>query len=170
MSVDTRRLEAKLSDLAKIDLMKGVKQATLFVQGEAKALCGGFKISKGELRQSIYTATEYEGDICRGVCYTNKEYAPYVEFGTGPNGQKSHAGVSPDVPWVYGQTGWKIPADAMSLSEAEAYGLGVARGKDGTILGYYTNGQATKPFMYPALKNNEREAADIIMNYVRDRL
>lgn len=170
MSVDTRKLEAKLSDLAKVDLMQGVKRATVFVQGEAKALCSGFKISKGELRQSIYTATENEGDICRGVCYTNKEYAPYVEFGTGPNGQKSHAGVSPEVPLVYAQTGWTIPADAMSLSEAETYGLGVARGKDNTILGYYTNGQAAKPFMYPALKNNEKEAADIIFDYVRSKL
>lgn len=170
MSVDTRRLEAKLSDLARIDLMKGVKRATVFVQGEAKALCGGFKISKGELRQSIYTATENEGDICRGVCYTNKEYAPYVEFGTGPNGQKSHAGVSPNVSLVYSQTGWTIPANAMSVGDAEAYGLGVAKNSDGEVLGYYTKGQPAKPFMYPALKNNEREAADIIMNYVRDRL
>lgn len=170
MSVDTRRVEAKLSELAKIDLMPGVKQATLFVQGEAKAFCGGFKISKGELRQSICVATESEEDICRGVCYTNKEYAPYVEFGTGPNGQKSHAGVSPNVSLAYSQTGWTIPASAMSAGDAEAYGFGVAKNPDGEVLGYYTNGQPAKPFMYPALKNNEKEVADIIYDYVRRKL
>lgn len=170
MTIEMRELEGKLNNLSKIDLIQGIKQAVSFIQGEAKALCGGFKISKGELRQSIYTATESEGDICRGICYTNKSYAPYVEFGTGPNGQESHTGTSPNVSVVYNQNGWVIPPDAMSISEAEAYGLGVARGKDDEILGYYTNGQAAAPFMYPALKNNEKAVADIIADYVRSQL
>lgn len=169
MSVEYRQLEARLSQLAKIDLMKGVKKATVHVQKEARALCGGFKLPKGELRQSIYTATEYEGDICRGVCYTNNEHAAFVEFGTGPNGQASHAGISPNVDYAWGRKGWTIPGNAMSLSEAETYGL-LPVEEDGEIIGYYTNGQAAKPFMYPALKNNEKEATEIIADYVRRRL
>lgn len=170
MSVEMRELEARLNNLAKVDLMQGVKKATAHVQQEAKALCGGFKISKGELRQSIYTATEYEGDICRGVCYTNKEYAPYVEFGTGPVGQKNHEGISPNVTIAYSQSGWKIPADAMSVEEAEIYGLGIAKNSMGEVIGYYTKGQPAHPFMYPALKNSEREVADIIANELRSQL
>lgn len=170
MSVEMRELEARLNNLAKVDLMQGVKKATAHVQQEAKALCGGFKISKGELRQSIYTATEYEGDICRGVCYTNKEYAPYVEFGTGPVGQKNHEGISPNVAIAYSQSGWRIPASAMSVEDAEVYGLGIARNSAGEVIGYYTNGQPAHPFMYPALKNSEKEVEDIIANELRSQL
>ena len=41
----------------------------------------------------------------------------------------------------------------MPLREAEEYGFGIAM-KDGKVIGYYTNGQSARPFMYPALKNN----------------
>lgn len=160
----------RLNNLAKVDLMQGVKKATLHIQQEAKALCGGFKISRGELRQSIYTATEYEGDVCRGICYTNKEYAPYVEFGTGPTGQKSHEGISPNVAIAYSQSGWTIPAHAMSVEDAEAYGLGIARNASGEIVGYYTKGQPAHPFMYPALKDNAEDAAQIIADTIRSEL
>lgn len=170
MSVEYRQLEATLEKLAKVDLMQGVKKATAFVQGEAKALCGGFKISSGELRGSIYTATENEGDVCRGICYTNKKYAPYVEFGTGPTGQEHHAGISPNVDVAYTQTGWTMPASAMSLEDAEAYGFGIAKNENGEVIGYYTNGQPAHPFMYPALKNNEKEVTEIILNDARSQI
>ena len=82
--------------------------------------------------------------------YTNSEYAPYVEFGTGPTGQAHHNGISPDVDPVYSQSGWMISADAMSPDDAEQYGFGIAKGKDGEVIGYYTKGQVAQPFMYPA--------------------
>ena len=74
----------------------------------------------------------------------------YVEFGTGPTGQAHHNGISPDVDPVYSQSGWMIPADAMSPDDAEQYGFGIAKGKDGEVIGYYTKGQVAQPFMYPA--------------------
>ena len=33
---------------------------------------------------------------------------------------------------------------------AEQYGFGIAKGKDGEVIGYYTKGQVAQPFMYPA--------------------
>ena len=81
----------------------------------------------GELRQSILTQMEIYSDRMVAICYTNKEYAPYVEFGTGPNGEAHHAGISPDVHPVYKQRGWVIPADAMSVEAAQSYGFGIAR-------------------------------------------
>ena len=47
-----------------------------------------------------------------------------------------------------------IPASAMSEKDAEDYGLGIAK-KDGKVIGYYTKGMPARPFMYPALKDNE---------------
>ena len=44
----------------------------------------------------------------------------------------------------------------MSVEAAQAYGFGIARDGD-KVIGYYTRGQAARPFMYPALKNNEGE-------------
>ena len=123
------------------------------VSDAAKLLCPGHS---GELRQSIRTRTEtIEGGV-RGTCYTNKSYAAYVEFGTGPNGQENHKGISPAITPAYVQHGWMMPAKAMSREEAEAYGLGVVE-KDGKVIGYRTNGQQARPFMYPALKDQEEE-------------
>ena len=112
--------------------------------------------SGGELRQSILTQMETHSDRMVAICYTNKAYAPYVEFGTGPNGEAHHAGISPEVQPAYKQRGWMIPADAMSVEAAQSYGFGLARDGD-KVIGYYTRGQAARPFMYPALKNNEDE-------------
>lgn len=170
MIIGYQNLEERLKTLSAIDLKPGVQKAIITVQESAKKNCSGFKISTGELRQSIYVDTELEGDICRGICYTNKEYAPYVEFGTGPTGQESHAGISPNVDVVYNQTGWMMPGNAMSLEKAEAYGFGVAKNGDGEPIGYYTNGQPAHPFMYPALKDNEDTTKEIIAESVRGQL
>lgn len=170
MIIGVKELETKLKKIEKLDLSPGVKKAIAHVQGEAKSLCSGFRMSSGELRRSIYTTTEDEGDTSRGICYTNKKYAPYVEFGTGPTGQSSHAGISPNVDVAYSQTGWMIPASAMSLEEAQFYGFGIAKGKDGNQIGYYTNGQPAHPFMYPALKNSQEDVVEIIASHIRSQL
>lgn len=167
MIVGYQKLEEKLNKMTSTDMRPAINKAIGMVQESAKDLCPSHS---GELRQSIYTQTEYVEDMCRGTCYTNKEYGQYVEFGTGPNGQASHEGISPDVAVVYSQKGWMIPADAMSLGEAEGYGFGIATGANGQIIGYYTKGQAAHPFMYPALKNNEKEVAEIIANSIRSQL
>lgn len=167
MIVGEKKWIAELDKLSGVNLETGVKEAISHVQGAAKKLC---RVNHGELRESIHVDMEYEGVVCRGVCYTNKSYAPYVEFGTGPNGQASHDGVSPDVPVAYNQKGWMIPGNAMSLRDAEKYGLGVVEGKDGAPIGYLTKGQAARPFLYPALKNNEKEVDQIISEAVRRQL
>lgn len=134
---------------------KFMKRAMSVVQGAAKANAPVSRVSGGgALRQSIFTDVETHPDRITGICYTNLEYAPYVEFGTGPAGQEEHSGISPNVAVQYRQSGWVIPADAMSEGDARAYGFPVAYGKDGQIIGYYTRGQAAQPFLYPALVNN----------------
>lgn len=170
MIIGYEKFEERLKKLSALDLKPGVSQAIAEVQRAAKMNCGGFKIPTGELRQSIYVDVELEGDTCRGICYTNKEHAPYVEFGTGPAGQESHAGISPEVDCTYSQKGWMMPGTAMSLEKAEAYGFGIAKNRDGEPIGYYTNGQPAHPFMYPALKDNEDTVKEIIEDSMRRQL
>ena len=102
--------------------------------------------------------------------YTNSECAPYVEFGTGPTGQAHHNGISPDVDPVYSQSGWMIPADAMSPDDAEQYGFGIAKGKDGEIIGYYTKGQVAQPFMYPAFAGLQDSIEEEIQKALQQEL
>ena len=98
-------LNAKLDRMASASIGAAVGKAALFVQGAAKA---NVLVDNGELRGSIYTDVTVQGDSATGIVYTNKKYAPFVEFGTGPRGQADHAGISPDVSVAYTQSPWWI--------------------------------------------------------------
>lgn len=155
-----------LEKLSSLDLYNAAAKSIKMVQGEAKERAVGKK-SSGELRDSIYTKIETGPDYVQATCYTNKSYAMYYEFGTGPVGQENHEGTSPDVNYAYNQKGWIMPASAMSKKDAEEYGFGIIRGKNGEIIGYATNGQPAHPFMYPALKNQEPEIEKIFEQEVK---
>lgn len=162
MGQEWDKLAGRMAAKADINrrLYESVERQTDFVRTAARELC---PVKHGELRQSISISLEQEDGTMRGICYTDKEYAAYVEFGTGPNGEQHHKGISPAVMPGYSQKGWMMPASAMSLREAEKYGFGIAK-KDGKVIGYYTNGQSAKPFMYPALKDNEEKIVRNIRN------
>lgn len=131
---------------------KSVKRQSEVVRGVAVKLCQVYfpkgdpipGVSSGELRGSIKTMVQQDGDATIGVVYTNKEYAPYVEFGTGPVGQANHSGISPNVAVAYVQEGWVWPD------------------KEGGF--HYTEGQPAQPFMYPALKTMEKRVIAAIKN------
>lgn len=125
-----------------------IGQGGIIVQKQAKQL------SKGSIARSIMLKTTFTNQQADAIVYTNLEYSAYREFGTGPNGQDNHVGISPVLTPRYTQKGWMIPADALSLDQAEEYGLGIVK-KSGTVIGYYTKGQMARPFMYPALKDKE---------------
>jgi len=134
-----------------------VSESIKFVQGHAKELC---PTDDGELRQSIYTEVEVRDDVVYGICYTNKEYAPYVEMGTGPRGEASHEGISPAITPAYSQSPWWMHESQVDAVTAEKYGWFYIDTPEGRF--YQSNGQAAQPFMYPALKNNEDKAAEIL--------
>jgi HK97 gp10 family phage protein len=82
----------------------------------------------GALRRSI--TSEVNG--LEGVVFTNLEYAPYVEYGTGlfaENGGRA------DVPWNY---------------------------QDDAGNWHSTSGQHPQPFMRPALNENRERVIDIL--------
>ncbi|WP_028042011.1 HK97-gp10 family putative phage morphogenesis protein [Candidatus Stoquefichus massiliensis] len=160
-NIDLSKLFNKLSELdskvAKEAVVEAVSQGGLIVQSQARLLITS---DSHALERSVRIKKEIKDQVISSTVYTNSEYGAYYEFGTGPNGQANHAGISPAVIPRYSQRGWMIPADAMSVEKAESYGYRVAM-KDGEVIGYYTKGQMARPFMYPALKNHEK---DIIKN------
>ena len=112
----------KLKDVKKYE--DALKKACMLVERTAKQ-----KAPKGtgELRRSISYKVESQGDELRGVVYTTKEYAPYVEYGTGLFAED---GGRQDVPWNY---------------------------QDDEGNWHSTSGMRPRPFMRPALDENREE-------------
>nr|DAV00289.1 MAG TPA: putative tail component [Caudoviricetes sp.] len=147
---DADELDKKLKQLAEIDMKRAVGEVIQIVRLAATLNC---PIDTGELQQDI--AADVEGDSIRaiGTCWTNKAYAPYVEFGTGPKGQADHAGISPDVTPVYTQSPWWIHESQVDRRVAEKYRWFYIDAPEGRF--YQCTGQPAHPFMYPALHDNE---------------
>ena len=156
----------KLQEVADSHVRGAVRSACQnVVKKEARLLC---PVNHGELRQSIKTKTQKTEDGAMGEVYTNKHYAVYVEFGTGPVGEKNHNGTSPLVDVAYSQKGWYIPSDAISLEDAERYQFPKIQGKDMEF--YYTQGQPAQPFLYPALHNNQERVVKNMNNYIQRKI
>lgn len=150
MSVDgLKDLEVKLDQLADVDLKKAVSDAVQTVRSAAMSV----HVDTGELQQSIYAEVEDNGDTATGVCWTNKPYAPYLEFGTGPKGQENHAGISPEITPAYTQNPWWIHESQVDKRVAEKYHWFYIDTSKGRF--YQCTGQPAYPFMYPALKDNQ---------------
>ena len=140
---------------------RAVVAAVKRVQGEAKLLCS---VNHGELKNSIKTSVENRGDAIVGNVYVNKAYAAYVEFGTGPVGERNHSGIAPTVTPAYSQKPWWIHESQIDQQDAEKYHFFKLETKKGVF--YQTSGQPAEPFMYPALKNNEERVSRNMANYL----
>ena len=71
---------------AEKSLKKSIGQATKNVQKDVKLLT---PVRDGDLRDSIKEEVTDDNNKIVGRVYTNLEYAPYVEFGTGKRGDES---------------------------------------------------------------------------------
>lgn len=79
-------VNARLERIKNINptLIQAINKATTLVSSRAKYRC---PVDTGALRNSIHARpADAKGDTVKGVVYTAKEYAPYVEFGTGQRG------------------------------------------------------------------------------------
>ena len=117
----------KITDTSKLN--GAVDKACLFVEGEARR-----KAPKrtGELRRSIESKVENNGDEIIGTVFTPLEYAPYVEYGTG---LFAESGGRKDVPWNY---------------------------QDDKGEWHSTSGMKPQPFMRPALNENRERIVGLI--------
>lgn len=159
------KLIRKYGELAEQAAGKAMERAlgasTKLVQAEAKLLC---PFHDGELRRGIRTKVERQEDKTIGIVYDNVSYGPYVEFGTGPRGEENHAGISPAVDPAYSQSPWWIHESQIDAEVAETYGWFYLDTPQGRF--YQCSGQPAKPFMYPALKDNEDRVTRNISNYL----
>ena len=149
------------TSVAEESMQRAVLASAKLVQAEAKLLC---PVHDGELRRSIKCKAEQRDDRVIGTVYTNKEYGPYVEFGTGPRGEQNHAGISPAVTPAYSQSPWWIHESQIDAEAAETYGWFYIDTPKGRF--YQCSGQSAQPFMYPALKDNEERVTRNISNYL----
>ena len=75
-----------LSGDVKESARKGLERGAKKIQKNAKMLA---PVDTGHLRNSIKTKSETIQDGASAQVFTNTEYAPYVEFGTGQRGRES---------------------------------------------------------------------------------
>lgn len=66
---------------------KGLERGAKRIQKNAKYLA---PVKTGQLRNSIKTKSDTTQDGVNAQVFTNLEYAPYIEFGTGEKGKKSN--------------------------------------------------------------------------------
>lgn len=128
IDIDVRNMDGVLAAIEKLGDTTEVRQAL----GKACAVVERAAKEKapkdtGELRRSITSKVEKNGNKLEGVIFTPLEYAPYVEYGTGLFAEK---GGRKDVPWCY---------------------------KDDKGEWHTTSGQHPQPFMRPALNENREK-------------
>lgn len=125
------KLTSRLNKISDMDLTKAINKATALVHGQAKL---NAPVDTGTLRGSIHMNVQRNGKNIQGRVYTNVEYAPFVEFGTGIRGNGSYPYKVKNLKLQY-KDDWQ--------------------------------GMVAQPYMYPALKEHEKEIKDILGNGVK---
>lgn len=92
MSIQLNGLDALVKKINRLGgkaddaLLKGIQKSVQLVRGDARDLCPA---PTGTLRSSIELKVETNQEEIKGSVGTNKEYAIYVELGTGQRGEAS---------------------------------------------------------------------------------
>lgn len=167
MSDGIKTLEIKLDRIIeKAGKAEYVNEAGRFVQAAARELAPGPN-STGHLRQNIIHDFEQGHFSATSIVHTNNvRYAEYVEHGTGPEGMKNHEGISPNVTPAYTMEPWWIHESDVDPWIAEQYHWPSIDTPEGKF--YKCSGQPARPYLYPALKDNEETVVDIIRNGLND--
>ena len=129
--INLEKLISKLNKLSDQQMEQALNKACILVENQAKENC---PVDTGELRMSI---THYvEGDT--GVVGTNKQYAPYVEYGTGLFARE---GNGRQTPWSY---------------------------QDAKGEWHSTKGQKPQPFLEPALLDKQKAIIKIFDEAIKE--
>ena len=140
------RLLRRLNNIANMDIEETMNKATALVHGQAKTLA---PVDIGNLAGSIHMKVTKQKNEVQGKVYTNLQYAPFVEFGTGSTGNGTYP--NKDISLSYRDTPWVYTPDG-----GETF--------------YHTEGQVAQPYMYPALKRNEKTIQAMFKNGVHNQL
>ena len=128
------RLTRKFNNIANMELKDAMTKAVTLVHGQAKMLA---PVDKGNLAGSIHSELNKRKTELEGRVYTNLEYAPYVEFGTGVRGNGSYP----------------YDIEGLTLTYHESWA-----------------GMQAQPYMYPALKDNEKAIKELFKDGVKTKL
>ena len=161
------RLTQRFNKIANMELRSTMNEAVKLVHGQAKALAP-VGIS-GDLAGSIKMKVKDTGKELQGRVYTNKKYAMYVEFGTGIKGDGTYPYEIDGLNLTYESEPWFIPASKMDAETAERYHFQKVYGKNGAEY-YICYGQEAQPYMYPALKENEKTIKRMFKDGVKTKL
>ena len=142
------RLVRKLNNISKMEIKDTMNKAVTLVHGQAKDLA---PVDTGELATSIHMEVKQTPTGLQGRVYTNKEYAAYVEFGTGVKGNGTYPYKVKGLNLTYKDKGWSY------IDE-----------KTGDRI--YTRGQVAQPYMYPSLKNNEKTIKKLLKEGTKSKL
>ena len=142
------RLTKRFNNIANMELKDTVNKATQLVHGQAKALA---PVDKGQLAGSIHMQVKDTGTSIEGRVYTNVEHAAYVEFGTGIKGNGTYPYQIEGLNLEYKDKGWAY------FDEDKGEWI-------------YTTGQEAQPYMYPALKGNEKTIKRMFKDGVHTKL
>lgn len=146
------RLTQRFNKIANMELRGAVNKATQLVHGQAKDLAPTNKNGGGGLlRESIHMQVKATSKGLEGRVYTNTEYAAYVEFGTGVTGNGTYPYKVEGLSLTYKDKGWAY------FDEDKGEWI-------------YTKGQKAQPYMYPALKQNEKAIKKILKSGVHTKL
>ncbi len=150
----TEVLQGRLNLFTDINkLEQALTKAVLIVERAAVQKC-----PKGEVQQSITSKV----DGLTGTVYTPHRLAPYIEYGTGINADKTSGYPSrQEVPWVYVEGQYNEPS-RKTIHTLESAKQAVALLATKGLTGVITYGSDPIPFMRPALDENKKQIVDIL--------
>lgn len=132
--------------------------AKTVVQPEAKLRAPS---NEGELRNSIRVRLKVNGNKISSEIFTNSDHGSYAELGTGPKGQASHSGISPEVSVSYRSSPWYVHEDQIDVGKYHFQKMGEF---------YKMYGQPAQPYLYPALKDNHDRVSRSISKFISRKL
>ena len=145
------RLLSKFKQVGKLDLKPVITECTVLVEAQAKLLC---PVNSGDLVGSIHPEVKESENKVYGRVYTQKWYAPYVEFGTVPKGNGTYPYKIKGFTLKYRNTKWCYPT--------------FDGGREMEYI--WTKGQKAQPYMYPALEANRKTIQKKIDNAIKQHL
>lgn len=145
-----RSLEQATYDMIK-GLAVNMEKACLAVERDAKK---NVPVDNGTLRASITHDVQLKPDMIIGRVFSNLDYAPYVEKGTGIHAEEGNGRMTP----------WYVPEEALQ----GGHKLPTFQGKVTPVYGksgkkyYKTDGIKPQPFLEPARDANKGKITKIL--------
>lgn len=163
MSIEFKGLNEVLDRLDKAadtsEFEKALNKACLIVERAARQKAPKGSGSGGEgLAGSIRSDVINDGTALVGKVYSNLEYAPYIEYGTGKFREENPS----DGYWVYVRNSYKSGVRSTKRYSLEDAKWIVAVMRSEGLDAIYTNGQRPQPFMRPALNENRQRILDTL--------